>query len=437
MLNKTKARLRSALNHPGFQRYAGNTTWLLIEKVLRLTAGMFVGIWVARYLGPEYFGSLSYAQSVVFLFSAIATLGLDAVVVRELVKGTHDIRSLLGTACLLKLAGALVMIFIVTSVAFLTTEGNTRLMIMLIAFSWVFQCANVIDFYCQAKVLSKYVAWINTACLAISSLVKVYLILSDASVVAFAATFLLDAFILAFGLIFFFSVYDRGNRLPWSLDIGIAKVLLKESWPLMLSGVVVSLYMQIDQIMIKEMLTEEAVGHYAAAVRLSEAWYFIPTVIAGSLFPAILNARNQGQEFYHLRLQRFYTLMTWLALAIALPVTFLSDWIIETLYGSSYSSSASVLEIHIWSGVFVFLTVSSGKYLVAENMANKVFVRNCIGAVANVILNFIFIPYWGIEAAAATTLISWALSGYLYDLFDRDMRFMFRMKSKSFIGAWS
>lgn len=189
--------------------------------------------------------------------------------------------------------------------------------------------------------------------------------------------------------------------------------------------------MKIDQVMIKEMMNTEAVGQYAAAVRLSEAWYFIPMVVASSLFPAIINAKKQSEELYYARLQKLYDLMVWMAIAIALPMTFLSDWVVNLLYGEQYSQAGSVLMIHIWAGVFVFLGVSSGKYLMVENMTNRIMIRHLIALICNIILNYFLIDKYGINGAAVATLISWVTSSYLYDLFDNKVRNMFYLKTKT------
>ena len=103
---------RNLWHHSGFRRYFANTAWLFAEKILRMVVGLFVGVWVARYLGPAKFGLLSYAQSFVALFGAIATLGLDGIVVRELVKDESKRDVLLGTSFVLKLIGAF-LVFLV------------------------------------------------------------------------------------------------------------------------------------------------------------------------------------------------------------------------------------------------------------------------------------------------------------------------------------
>jgi len=415
-------------------RYFKNTSWLFGEKILRMAVGLFVGVWVARYLGPEQYGLLSYASSFVGLFTAVATLGLDGIVVRELVKDESRRDELIGTAFWLKLMGAIgVLIILAIAVNFTSNDHYTNMIVFIIASATIFQSFNVIDMYFQSKVLSKYVVYANIITLFMSSMVKIALILSNAPLIDFAWVILFDSFVLACGFIYF---YIKNNpkfniqNLTFKKETAVA--LLKDSWPLILSGIVISIYMKIDQIMIKEMLNAEAVGQYAAAVRLSEAWYFIPMVIASSLFPAIINAKKVSEELYYERLQKLYDLMVWMAIAIALPMTFLSDWVINLLYGSQYSQAGSVLMIHIWAGVFVFLGVAFGRYLTIENLTKKMFYRTLLGAILNVILNFLLIPKYGINGAAIATLLGQFIANYAYDFFDRDLHHQLKMKTKSF-----
>ena len=416
-------------------KYFKNTSWLLGEKILRMAVGLFVGIWVARYLGPEQYGLLSYAQSFVGLFTAIATLGLDGIVVRELVKDESRRDELIGTAFWLKLIGAFgVLLILAIVVNFTSNDHYTNVLIFIIASATIFQSFNVIDMYFQSKVLSKYVVYANIISLFISSVVKISLILNKAPLIAFAWVVLFDSFVLACGYIYF---YIKNNltfniqNLTFKRETAVN--LLHDSWPLILSGIVVSIYMKIDQVMIKEMMDAEAVGRYAAAVRLSEAWYFIPMVISSSLFPAIINAKKQSEERYYARLQKLYDLMIWMAIAIALPMTFLSDWVIRFLYGEQYSQSGSVLMIHIWAGVFVGLGVVSSKWFVTENLQLLSMWRAFFGMLVNILLNIFLIPSYGIAGAAFATLASQIVAAYLFDVFSYKTRPMFYMKTKSLL----
>lgn len=430
MINKIK----SLQNHQGFMKYFINTSWLFSEKILRMVVGLFVGIWVARYLGPEQFGLFSYAQSFVGLFLAFATLGLDGIVIRELVKDENRRDELLGTAFWLKLMGAFaVLLLLFSAVPFTSNEGETNLLIFIIASATIFQSFNVVDMYFQSKVLSKYVVYTNMVSLLFSSIIKIILILSEASLLAFAWVVLFDSFILSAGFVYYLFKHTDVDFRHLKFNAVTAKVLLKDSWPLILSSIVISVYMKIDQVMIKEMLDSEAVGHYAAAVRLSEAWYFIPMVISASLFPAIVKAKKVSEALYYARLQKLYDLMVWMALAIALPMTFMSDLLIELLYGIAYSEAAAVLMIHIWAGVFVFLGVASGKWFVAENLQLLSMWRTFFGILVNVLLNIFLIPQYGITGAAFATLISQVVAAYLFDVFYYKTRSMFYMKTKSLL----
>jgi O-antigen/teichoic acid export membrane protein len=425
------------LFRPGFKRYFANTSWLMGHRILSMVVALFVGVYVARYLGPERFGLLSYAGSFVGLFTALATLGLDSIMVRDLVKTPERRDELLGTAFWLKLGGAILMwIGITSAIPFTNNDTQTKVLIAIIAFAIIFQAFNVIDFNYQAEVKSKFVVYAHLVQLVVSSITKLVLVWISAPLVWFACVFLLDAVVRAVGLTAMY-LQNTGKVWHWKWRWQTARLLLKDSWPLILSGIAVSIYMRIDQIMIKEMLDAEQVGHYAAAVRLSEAWYFIPMAITSSVFPAIINAKKQSEELYYQRLQKLYDLMVWMAVAIALPTTFLAPWVIRVLYGEAFLPAAGVLSIHIWAGVFVFLGVASGKWFLSENFIRLSFYRTFLGAIGNVIFNLILIPILHINGAAIGTLLANFLAAYFFDAINLKTRKTFLMKTKSlcFIGA--
>ena len=426
-------KFKSLLKHKGFIKYFKNTSWVLIEKIIRFTVGLFVGVWVARYLGPERFGLLSYAQSFVGLFTIIASLGLDGIVVRELVKNNNLNDEIIGTAFWLKLIAAFgVLLLLAIAINFTSNDTYTNILIFIIASATIFQSFNVVDFYFQSKVMSKFVVYANIISLLISSVVKITLILNEAPLVAFAWVILFDSFVLTCGFIYFYIKKNLKFKIKnLKLKIKTATSLLKDSWPLILSGIAISIYMKIDQVMIKEMMNAEAVGQYAAAVRLSEVWYFIPMVITASLFPAIINAKKQSEDLYYARLQRLLDFMFWMAIAIALPMTFLSDRIVELLYGAQYNQAGSVLMIHIWAGVFVFLGVASSKWFLVENLKMLSLQKAFYGMITNIILNLILIPKYGIQGAAFATLVSQATATYITDFFQIKTRKIFYMKSKT------
>lgn len=400
------------LTLPGFKRYFANTSWLMAEKIFRVAIAFIVTVYMIRYLGPERFGILSYAMSFALLFSFIATFGLDEIVVRELVKDGTKRDELLGTVFYLKLIGAFfVLAILYTAVHFTLNDSYTNLLIFIIAASTIFRSFNVIDLYLQSKVLSKYAVYAQFVSLTITSIIKLFLIWTQSSLLYFAIVFLLEDIILAIGLAIVY-VSQKLDFFNWRVIPKLGVELLKDSWPLVLSGACVSIYMRIDQVMIKQMLNTVAVGQYAAAVKLSEACYFIPMIVCASLFPAIVNAKSRGRNIFYSRLQRLYSLMTWMAITIAVITTFVAKDVVIFLYGSEFSKASSVLSLHIWASVFVFLGVASDQYLIAENYTRISFLRTFIGMTVNVILNIILIPRYAINGAAIATVISYFIATF-------------------------
>lgn len=405
------------------------------EQVLRIVAGLFVGIYVARYLGPEQFGVYSYALAFVALFGAIASLGLGGIVVRDLVNHPQERDVYLGTAFWLKLIGALLTLgLLAIAVQFTGNDATTNLYIFIIASGLIFQSFDVVDFHFQSKVLSKYVSIAKLIQLALSSMLKLYFIFTQADLFWFVMVSLIDQISLAISLTFAYWRQKIGSFFG-HFNLGTAKAMLRNAWPLILSGIAVSLYMRIDQIMIKEMLGEREVGLYSAAVRLSEAWYFVPVIIATSLFPAIVNAKKISQELYNKRLQRLYTIMIYSAVGVALPVTFMAESIVVTLYGIHYQNAGLVLSIHIWAGIFVGLGVVNGSWFLAENLQIIATRNTLIGAAVNVVLNYILIPVYGVTGAAIATFMSYGVAAYLALLINVKTRDRFFAISRSFIPS--
>jgi O-antigen/teichoic acid export membrane protein len=423
---------------PGFRKYFANTSWLLSERVLRMVVSLFVGIYVARYLGPERFGLLSYTLSFVWLFSSLASVGLDEILVRELVKSPEQRNNLLGTVFWLKVCGTLVMGTTIALVLKYTVEDQqTYWMIALIALGFLFQVTNVVDFYFQSQVQSKFAVRAQVIQLILTSLFKIYLVWNQAELIWFAFALMLDQAVVA---VLFLLVYHW--KIGWfpffSFRWKQAKKLMRDAWPIIFAGMVVSFYMRIDQVMLKEMLDAKAVGVYAAAVKLCEAWYFLPTALIASIFPAVIKAKIKSKTLYDKRVQNLYDLMVWSSIAVALPTTLLADWVILILYGTDFQEAADVLRIYIWAGVFVTLGIANSKWLIAENLQRYLFIRTILGALLNVGLNLWLIPIYGIKGAAIATMVAQGTVGFLSLSFFKKTRhnFLFAAKSLSIYGAY-
>jgi O-antigen/teichoic acid export membrane protein len=430
------ARIAELFKHQGFTRYFRNTSWMMGERVMRMVVGLFVGIWVARYLGPEQFGLLNYAQSFVFLFTAIATLGLDGIVVRELLRNKADRDVLLGTSFTLKLAGSLIILLVlIISTSLVNDDNFTKLLVIVIASATLFQSFNVIDFYFQSEVSSKYVAIANTVSLGLSSIIKVVLIIKQAPLVAFAAMSVFDALVLSAGLIIFYQRCRSLKVFNWTFDFTVAKNLLLDSWPLVLSGAAVAIYMKIDQIMIKQILSSQDVGYYAAATKLTEVWLFITVILTKSLFPALVNAKKQSEQIYLSRLKKMYQILIFIALLISIMVSFSAKELVLFTFGIEFIPSVSILSIYIWSIIFVYMNNASWSWYVIENIQKLALIRVCLGAVINVVLNIYLIDSYGLTGAAVATLISYSIASYFGNILSRKTWLNFRLLTLAFIDA--
>jgi len=441
IIQNSKLKIKNLFSHHGLRRYGANTAWLFSEQVLRMVAGFFVGVWVARYLGPEKFGIFSYSLAFVSLFGGIARLGLDGIVVRDLVKEPEKKEVYLGTSFWLKLIGGIITFLIITIIlliqSILTSHfsplnshlfTSTNLYILIIAFGIIFQSFEVIDFYYQATVQAKYISVRKMIQLFLSSIIKIILVLVKADLIWFVLVTLFDAISLA---IFSWWIY-KSQGLPNIIkyfDWKAAKRLLKDSWPLVFSSVAIAIYMRIDQVMIKNMLGDREVGLYSAAVKLVEVWYFIPMIITQSVFPAIVNAKKISEELYYERLQKLLSLLIWVAISLALIISLFSKHIIYFLYGEKFLEASSVLAITSWASLFVFIGVGTSQWFLTENLQNLAFYRTLYGAITNVILNFIFIPYFGIIGASIATIVSYAIASYFSLLFNKKTLKIFRITS--------
>jgi O-antigen/teichoic acid export membrane protein len=427
-------KFKSLQKNQGFIKYSKNISWLFFERILRITVGLFVSVWVAKYLGPKQFGFFSYTLSFVGLFAFIATISHNSIVVRELVKNPNYNDEIVSTAFWLRIMGAMLGILITLAVSINLTSNDRfiNILILIIASSTIFQSFNVVDDYFQSKVMNKFVVITNVISLFLSSVIKIILILNDAPLIAFVWVVFFDNFILASGFIYFYIKLNSKFKIKnLKFKSKTAILLLKDSWPLMISSAAIMIHIKVDQVIIKEILGLEAVGQYAAAARVSEAWYFIPSVLTASFFPAIINAKKNNEDLYNSRLQKLYDIMVWIAIAIAIPMIFLSDWLIEILYGYQYSEAGNVLMIHIWAGVFVSLGLASNSWLICEKLQKFLMVNTFIATITNIGLNYILIPKFGIVGAAWATIISYFLVGYLCLLIWKKTRINFINLTKS------
>lgn len=394
--------------------------------------GLLVGVWIARYLGPQQFGLLSFATAFVSLFAAIAGLGLQGIVVRDIVRKPDSKMATLGTAAGLQFGGGLIAYGLILGTIFwLRPEDSlVRLLVAILGSVMLFKASDVALYWFESQVLSKYTVWVQNGSFLVFAAIKVALMLLNAPLIAFAWAMMAEALLVAILMVAMLNWRGPGLR-RLQVNLTRARQLLTDSWPLLLSGIAIVIYMKIDQIMLGLMIGDEAAGIYSAAVRISELWYFIPMMIVASVFPSILETRKHSNALYYQRLQQLYDLMVWLSVGVAFPTLFFSTPVIKQLFGEAFSASGPILAIHIWAAVFVFLGVAGSQWFLAENRQILHFQRTLLGALVNIALNGVLIPRFGPVGAAIATVISYATAAFLADAFQKETKQMFLMKAQA------
>jgi PST family polysaccharide transporter len=272
--------------------------------------------------------------------------------------------------------------------------------------------AYLTELWLQAQLQAKRSTLVQLGALAVSSGLRLWLVAQEAPVVAFAWVIIGELMLCTAG--YFLVARGLGLRVrAAAAKLASMRWMLAEAWPLMFANLAVIIYLRIDEVMLRHLTDAKTVGVYAAAVKLSELCYFVPTAMAVSVLPALLRARENDPAVYAERQQQYYDLSATLAYVLSVPVALAAPWIVRLAYGAEFAGAAPILSVHIWASVFVFLGVARGQWLVNEGLQKFYLAATLCGAVVNVVLNFVLIPRWGGLGAAYATVVSYALAGWL------------------------
>lgn len=408
--------LKDLRKHHGFRRYFENTSWLFTHRAFNIITNLFVGIWIARYLGPESYGILAYSVAIVSIFNAIAKLGLDNILKRELTANPKKYTQFLGTAFWLKVIGAaLSMLLLAFVLPFSSSDPSTKFMVSFIAISMFFNTSEVIDFYYQSQVKAKFTTFSKISALCISSLAKIVLILIQAPLLWFVIAIVFTAMIQA---LFFWGMYIRQKYELFLLKFNkdLAKTMLKDSWPLIFTGMSLMLQAKVDQIMLKEMLGSEIVGHYSVSLRIVEALALFSVIANNSLMPAIVSAKERSQELYKNRLLNFYRLHFILCLLVTIPLALLAKPIILVLFGDAYVAAIIILTVMSARLFFAHMGAARNAFLITENLTKFALFTMVMGTIVNILANLILIPEYAAVGAVIATIISFFFTTFVFDI---------------------
>lgn len=387
-------------------RIVKNASWLVAGRVIQLIISFFVGILTTKYLGPENFGLVNYASAYTAFFLSFCTLGINSVLVKELVDDPEGEGRVLGTTLLLRAVSSILSaVLIVIIVGFVNADEPTTIAVTaLTSISLVFNIFDSFKYWFQAKLNSKVVAIVTLVAYIATSAYRIVLLASGASVEWFAFATSVDYIVIALLLLICYFACG-GRRLSFSLEYG--RRLLSKSYHFILPGLMVAIYGYTDKVMLKNHIGDAEVGYYSNALLLCSMWTFVLSAIIDSVYPSIMEAHKNGNtESYEKNNRRLYAIVFYVSVAASLFFTFAGEFVITLLYGEEFAPAAAPLRIATWYTAFSYLGVARGAWLVCEDKQKYVKYIYLFSALANVGLNVLLIPRFGAVGAAAASLVT-------------------------------
>lgn len=432
------------LKIPGLKKYAKNTSWMFFERIIRVLVVFAVGIPVTRYLGDVQFGELNYAMGWVGLFLSMSTLGLEEIVVRDLVRNPHKRDELLGTSFLLRSGGATLMVLVVTLLSML--RGNADLtvtMVFIIAFAEVFRGSSVINQYYLSRVEASKTVKVQMVQVLVSAGFKLALVFLQAPLVWFAMAVLVETVVLGVGYVFVYKA-DGLFVKQWKASFSMSKYLMSQAWPLIIFGLALFVQARVDQVMIGDILTnvygkevgDREVGQYSVALKMIEALGFIPVVLQKSLAPAITGAKDKSNALYRDRLLNQYRLMFLMFLVTAVPLYFLAEPIIVLLYGEEFRPAGFLLSLFAIRLFFTNMGVGKTSFITNESLFRYSLLTAVVGATINIGMNYFLIETFRAKGAIIATIGSFTVSIFLLDLFFKNTRWNFKLMMLGMLTFW-
>lgn len=384
-------------------KVAKNAVWIIGGRIAQSVLALVINMLTARYLGPSNYGLITYASSLVAFVVPIMQLGLSNVLVQEIVNRPTEEGKVLGTSMAMSLVSSVFCIIGLTAFVFAVSPQETETIRVCFLYSilLIFQALEHIQYWYQAKLISKYTSIIGIGAYIAVSAYKIYLLATEKSVHWFALSNALDYGIIAIAGII---LYRRlgGQKLRFSWNVG--RQMLTRSRHYILSSMMVTVFAQTDKIMINMMIGETATGYYGAAVTCAGLLSFVYSAIIDSFRPSIFEGQNESKDLFRHRLTMLYSIVVYLSLAQSLFMTLFAKWIIAFLYGNDYTPAISALRIIVWYTTFSYLGAVRNIWILANGQQKHLWKINLSGAAANIVLNAILIPIMGIDGAAIASL---------------------------------
>ena len=401
--------------------YIKNALVLMIDSVIKILAGFILTVLIARFFGPGKFGDINYVLAVVEVLQIFVLFGFDEIVLRDLGQKNISDDVILGSSIILRLLFA-VITYIAGAILFIFFLGKAFLLLYLIlGLQLFFYILYILKPWYQIHSLNKYIAISSQICFWVMTVAKVLVIafnMENLKIYAFALAFSVFCEVLC---LYVFYLKNGHGITTWKVDFSYQKKLLSDSLPVVFQNFAIVIYMKIDQLMIGKMLNSEELGIYSIAVTISQVIYFLPGTLINAFYPKIAEkARNKLP--YEDDVSTLGAILIIPFILFAVCCTFIIPYFIPLFFGDAYAAAGDVIKLHSWAGIFVAVGCANSYWLVLNNLQRYSLYATIIGAIFNFVLNFIFIPRFGINGAAVTTVLSQMMAAFGAYFFFKDKR---------------
>jgi O-antigen/teichoic acid export membrane protein len=392
------------------KRYVTSTLWIFVTKIISILVSLAATFYVARTLGPQNFGELNYAVSIVNLLAFFSAIASTSVICRDLIKRPEAQRTILGTAWVLTVLGTILTILCAVIVTlFLPHDNITLYIIGLLCLAQICSPFSVAQniFYAHAKTKQLSLAQLG---LHISvSVAKIVAMTFDQGVLVLAAIMFAEQFIMAIVTIVLYKRHTHIKLWEWNFDSQYAKKLAIDSIPFVFISMSILVSGRIDQVFIKHFIDTTTVGLYSVAVQLTEIWQVLPQIVLAALFPALVNAHLSNNR-YRKRIVALCILVAVYCLGVSLTTYLLAPLLIPLIYGPAFVSSIPLLQIYTWSLLGTVLGFLITNILVTENQRWIQIMVGLVPMLTNILLNLLWVPVYGAPGAAWATVVSYSMA---------------------------
>ncbi|PML20706.1 hypothetical protein BCT82_03625 [Vibrio breoganii] len=376
-------------------KYIKNSLWLIIDKFFLLFCGLVVTAIVARYLGPEQMGKLSYGLVFSVLCTTISQWGASYTIFNIAVNDRAKATSLISKTLKTRLFIYLLSWSIVSFYLYSTLVYEDFVLVSLVCLSSIFLGLDIYQFYFNATLQSKINAKPSMLAKSITMLMRVFFVLMGLNIYWFIIPLVVE------GAIIFYLKYKVLNKEPKPTDDENShNVYFKSGLLFLSSSVLVFVYSKINQLVLKEYTSFEELGLYSVGLALAGAWVFIPLSIGTSYLTKAL--KTQKDEDFAFT----YLLVLLVSMPIILFIFLASKYVVLFTFGEQYEAVSPILPymcITTLFGVYGFLNNRHIGSL--DNGASYINKKVIVTTLISLILTGLLVAHYGLMGAVISIFI--------------------------------